>query len=43
MLPWLKDAPEVIKGLFDILDLVVFRLMLLVLASLGAYSLIKRH
>jgi hypothetical protein len=40
---WVKVASEVIKGIFDILDLLVFRLMLLSLAAIGAYALIHGH
>jgi hypothetical protein len=39
----LKEVPEVVKGIFDILDLLVFRLMLLGLAGIGAYALIRGH
>jgi hypothetical protein len=40
---FLKDLPEVINGIFDILDLLIFRLMLLALAGIGAYALIRGH
>jgi hypothetical protein len=40
---FMKDLPEVINGIFDILDLLIFRLMLLVLAVIGAYALIRGH
>ena len=39
----LKELPEIIKGIFDILDLLVFRLMLLGLAAIGAYTLLLGH
>lgn len=39
----LRDLPEIIKGVFDILDLVIFRLMLLGLAAFGAYALLRGH
>jgi hypothetical protein len=40
---WLKDAPDVIKEIFDILDLLIFRLTLLALATIGAFAVIRRH
>ncbi len=36
----LIELPEIIKGIFDILDLIVFRLTLLGLAAIGAYTLL---
>jgi hypothetical protein len=39
----LKELPELIKGIFDILDLLVFRLTLLGLAGIGAYTLLLGH
>ena len=39
----LKELPEVINGIFDILDLLIFRLMLLGLAGIGAYALLHGH
>jgi hypothetical protein len=39
----LKQLPEVIKGIFDILDLLIFRLTLLGLAIIGAYALLREH
>jgi hypothetical protein len=38
----LNDAPEVINRVFDILELIVVRLTLLVLASVGAYALLRK-
>jgi hypothetical protein len=40
---FLKELPEVINGIFNVLDLVIFRLMLLGLAGIGAYALIRGH
>ncbi len=40
---WLTELPEIIKGIFDILDLIVFRLTLLGLAAIGAYALLLGH
>jgi hypothetical protein len=40
---WVDVASQVVKGIFDILDLLVFRLTLLSLAVLGAYALIHGH
>jgi len=39
----LTRAPEYINKTFDILELVVVRLLLLGLAALGAYSLLMGH
>jgi hypothetical protein len=39
----LKDLPEIINRVFDILDLVVVRLTLLGLAAFGAYALLRQH
>jgi hypothetical protein len=39
----LKEVSDVIKGVFDILDLLIFRLMLPGLAGIGAYSLLRGH
>ena len=38
----LKELPEIINGIFDVLDLVVVRLALLGLAAIGAYALLTR-
>ncbi len=43
MIGWLKDAPEIIKQVFDVLDLLIFRSTLLVLAIIWAYTLIRGH
>ncbi len=43
MLAFLKELPEVINGIFNVLDLLIFRLMLLGLAGVGAYALIRGH
>jgi hypothetical protein len=44
MLNFLNQLPNIINKLFDVLELLVFRLLLLALAALGAYSLIAgRH
>jgi hypothetical protein len=44
MLNFLNQLPDLINKLFDVLELLVFRLLLLALAALGAYSLIAgRH
>jgi hypothetical protein len=40
---WLKQLPEVINGVFDVLDLLIFRLTLLGLAGIGAYALLRGH
>jgi hypothetical protein len=40
---FLKECPEILKGIFDILDLLIFRLTLLGLAVIGAYSLLRSH
>ncbi len=39
----IKGMPEIVRGIFDILDLLVFRLTLLGLAIIGAYTLIRGH
>jgi hypothetical protein len=38
----LKDLPEVVNRVFDILELIVLRLALLELAVLGAFALLRR-
>jgi len=38
----LKELPDIINGIFDLLDLVVVRLALLGLAAIGAYALLTR-
>ena len=38
----LKELPDIINGIFDVLDLVVVRLALLGLAAIGAYALLTR-
>ena len=38
---WLRQLPEIINRVFDILDLIVVRLALLGLAAIGAYTLLK--
>ena len=43
MLTFLNQAPDVINKLFDVLELLVVRLVLLALAALGAYGLIVGH
>ena len=40
---FLKELPDLINGIFNVLDLLIFRLMLLGLAGIGAYALIRRH
>jgi hypothetical protein len=40
---FLSRAPEVINKVFDILDLIVVRLVLLGLAAFGAYALLLSH
>ena len=39
----LNELPRIINKVFDILELLVVRLLLLALAVLGAYGLIKGH
>jgi hypothetical protein len=39
----LTELPEIVKGVFDVLDLLVFRLTLLGLAVIGAYALLSGH
>jgi hypothetical protein len=36
----LKELPDMINDIFDVLDLVVVRLALLGLAAIGAYALL---
>lgn len=36
----LKELPDIINGIFDVLNLVVVRLALLGLAAIGAYALL---
>ena len=43
MSQWLSQLPEIITKLFDILELILIRLVLLILAALGAYGLISSH
>lgn len=38
---WLRDLPEIINRVFDVLDLIVVRTALLGLATIGAYTLLK--
>lgn len=38
----LQELPEIINGIFDVLELVVVRLALLGLAAIGAYALLTR-
>jgi hypothetical protein len=38
----LSELPEAINRVFDILELIIFRLTLLGLAILGAYSLLRK-
>ena len=40
---FLRELPEVINCLFNVLDLLIFRLMELGLAGIGAYALIRGH
>jgi hypothetical protein len=42
-MPSLDQLPEIIKQIFDILDLVVVRSTILGLAILGAYALFRSH
>ncbi len=42
-MPDLNQFPELINKVFDILDLLVVRLTLLILAALGACALFKHH
>jgi len=42
MRPLLRELPDIINDIFDVLDLVVVRLALLGLAALGAYALLTR-
>jgi hypothetical protein len=42
-MPDLRQLPNTINQVFNILDLLVVRLTLLGLAALGAYSLFKHH
>jgi hypothetical protein len=42
-MPSLNQIPEIIKQIFDILDLVVVRSTILGLAVLGAYALFRSH
>lgn len=39
----LKDISDTIVQIFDILDLLIYRPMLLGLALIGAYALIRGH
>lgn len=39
----LKDISDTVVQIFDILDLLIYRLTLLGLAIIGAYSLIRGH
>ncbi len=39
----LKNVPDIINCVFDILELVVVRLTLLGLAAFGAYALLRNH
>jgi hypothetical protein len=43
MSAFLNQLPEIINKLFDVLDLLVVRLLLFILIVLGAYALLKRH
>jgi hypothetical protein len=43
MPPLLKDLPEIINQVFYIIELLVLRLTLLALATLGACALLKDH
>ena len=43
MLNALHQAPEVIKQVFDILDLLLIRATIFALAAVGAYSLLSQH
>ena len=38
----LRELPDIINGVFDVLDLLVVRLALLGLAAIGAYALLTR-
>jgi hypothetical protein len=40
---FLKELPDIINGIFNVLDLLIFRLMLLGLAGVGAHALIRGH
>jgi hypothetical protein len=40
---YLKKLPEVINGIFDVLDLLAVRITLFGLIVLGAYTLFKHH
>jgi hypothetical protein len=39
----LNELPAIVKGIFDILDLLLFRLTLLGLAAIGARALLFDH
>lgn len=43
MFAFLDQLPELIKKIFDVLDLLVVRATILGLAILGAYALFKHH
>jgi hypothetical protein len=43
MSEFLSQAPEVINKVFDILELIVVRIVLLGLAAFGAYALLLSH
>lgn len=38
----LRELPDFVNGVFDVLDLIVVRLTLLGLAALGAYTVLTR-
>jgi hypothetical protein len=38
----LNELPDIINGIFNVLDLIVVRLTLLGLAALGAYTVLRR-
>jgi hypothetical protein len=38
----LRELPDIVNGIFDVLDLLVVRVALLGLAVLGAYTLLTR-
>jgi hypothetical protein len=40
---FLTELPKTINNIFDVLEVLVIRILLLALAIIGAYSLIKDH
>jgi len=43
MIEHLNSLPDLVNKIFDVLDLLTVRALLLILIILGARSLIKRH